>query len=70
MKSRDKILVAFLISMGLFSASQAVQYVRSMPEKQKNALMPAVKDSARQRMLNNACSQVLVHGGTQTTTAT
>jgi hypothetical protein len=65
MKNKDKIIIAFLISVGLFSAIQAVQYVRTLPEKQKNSLMPVIKNSARQRMLNNVCMAILVNGDTK-----
>lgn len=67
MTKKDRLLAAFLVSMGLFSLAQAIHYVQKLPEKQKNALMPVMKDSARQRMLNNVCSQVLIHGDPKTT---
>ncbi len=62
MTTKDKIIAAFLVSVGLFSAIQAVQYVRTLPAKQKNSLMQVIQNPAKQRMLNNVCAQVLVHG--------
>lgn len=40
MKTNDKVLAAFLVSMGLFSAVQAVQYVSSLSAKEKKAMLP------------------------------
>lgn len=67
MNKNDKIIAAFLVSLGLFSLAQATRYIQTLPEKQKNALMPVMKNSAKQRMLNNVCAQVLVHGDPKTT---
>lgn len=40
MKTNDKVLAAFLVSMGLFSGVQAVQYVSSLSAKEKQDMMP------------------------------
>jgi len=39
MKNRDKVLVAFLASLGLFSVVQATQYVSTLSGNQKQLLM-------------------------------
>lgn len=67
MTKNDRLLAAFLVSMGLFSIAQAIHYIQMLPEKQKSALMPVLKNSAKQRMLNNVCSQILIHGDPKTT---
>lgn len=67
MTNKDKVLAAFLVSMGLFSLTQAVHYVKNLPDEQKNALMPAVNDSARQKMLDAVCAVIMIHGGTNST---
>ena len=42
MKINDKVLAAFLVSAGLFSGIQAVQYVASLSAGEKKAMMPIV----------------------------
>lgn len=46
MKINDKIVVAFLISTGLFSSAHAMQYVGSMSVKEKCALVSMAKSAA------------------------
>lgn len=41
MKINDKVLVAFLVSMGLFSSVQARQYVSGLSAGEKAVLMEA-----------------------------
>ena len=41
MKNNDKILVAFLVSLGVFSSGIATQYVNSLSLVQKKALSDA-----------------------------
>jgi len=43
MKINDKILVAFLVSAGLFSLLQAGQYVKTLSAKEKRALLSVQK---------------------------
>lgn len=62
MKNKDKILVAFLIAVGLFSTAQAIRYVNSLTDKQKKAFEPVVKNSHKQLMLNAVCSSVVATG--------
>jgi len=38
MKNKDKIIAAFLVSLGLFSTAQATQYVGGLSIKEKQAL--------------------------------
>jgi len=44
MKNNDKLIAAFLVSLGLFSTIQAEQYVGALSSKEKNALS-AVADA-------------------------
>lgn len=48
MKTNDKVLVAVLVSMGLFSGIQAAQYVSTLSSKEKAAMLPAVTLAASQ----------------------
>jgi len=45
MKKTDKIIAAFLVSMGVYSASQAVQYVASLSHGEKGSLEMVAKSS-------------------------
>lgn len=45
MNKRDKIVIAFLVSLGMFSASQASAYVSSLSSSQKIALTSAAVNS-------------------------
>lgn len=47
MKNKDKVLVAFLVSAGLFSAFQAKQYVSDLSDQQKNDLVSVEKMSGQ-----------------------
>ncbi len=38
MTNKEKVIAAFLVSVGVFSSMQAVQYVRSLSQKEKNVL--------------------------------
>lgn len=40
MKANDKIIAAFLVSVGLFSTVQAKQYVSTLSADEKNAILP------------------------------
>ncbi len=46
MKNRDKIIAAFLVSVGFFSAVQAAQYVGTLSAKDKAALGSVAKASS------------------------
>ncbi|OGS07107.1 MAG: hypothetical protein A2270_03840 [Elusimicrobia bacterium RIFOXYA12_FULL_51_18] len=39
MKYNDKIVVAFLVSLGMFSVAQAGQYISTLSSKQKKELV-------------------------------
>lgn len=45
MKKTDKIIAAFLVSMGVYSASQAMQYVASLSHGEKGSLEIVAKSS-------------------------
>lgn len=43
MKNNDKVLAALLVSLGLFSTTQATQYVSGLSSADKQALCSAVE---------------------------
>jgi 1-deoxy-D-xylulose 5-phosphate reductoisomerase len=43
MKVNDKVIVAFLVSLGIFSTTQAMQYVRTLSMKNKKELISIAK---------------------------
>lgn len=43
MKMNDKVLAAFLVSLGLFSTTQAAQYINSLSANDKQALSSAAQ---------------------------
>lgn len=45
MKNNDKVLVAFLVTLGLFSTVQATQYVNSLSSQDKAVLQATAEDS-------------------------
>lgn len=45
MTNRDKIIAAFLVSVGIFSATQAMQYVRMLSTGEKMKLFSVAKIS-------------------------
>lgn len=45
MKNSDKIIVAFLVSVGIFSGTQASKYVGELSSGKKKSLMAVVKKS-------------------------
>lgn len=47
MTNKDKVLVAFLVSAGLFSVFQAKQYISGLSDQQKNALVSVKKISGQ-----------------------
>lgn len=46
MTNKDKMIAAFLVSVGIFSAAQAMQYVGSLSAEEKNKIAMTAKDSA------------------------
>lgn len=56
MTNKDKVLAAFLVSVGMFSATVAVKYVSALSDSQKNALMPAAKNTGNIILLANTSS--------------
>ena len=53
MKNTDKILIAFLVSVGMFSGAIATKYVSTLSSAQKNSLMPAAAASKNIILLAN-----------------
>ena len=51
MKTNDKIIVAFLVSVGVLSASQAGQYVSSLSTKGKNTIFSVAKNANSKNIL-------------------
>jgi len=48
MTNKDKVIAAFLVSVGVFSATQAMQYVGTLSTKEKSKIsMTANKSSDR-----------------------
>lgn len=45
MHKSEKIIVAFLVSLGIFSSGVATQYVKSLTPDQKMVLLQATDDS-------------------------
>ncbi len=45
MKINDKVIAAFLVSVGAFSAAQAIQYVSKLNNTEKNVIVSAAKNS-------------------------
>ncbi|HAH32743.1 MAG TPA: hypothetical protein DCL44_10565 [Elusimicrobia bacterium] len=56
MKLNDKVLVFFLVSVGIFSATQAKQYIASLSTKGKNTILSVAKKANSQHIL--LCSGV------------
>ncbi|HBB66084.1 MAG TPA: hypothetical protein DCZ93_02050 [Elusimicrobia bacterium] len=46
MTNKDKIIAAFLVSAGIFSATQAMQYVHTLSVKDKGTLVSVAKISS------------------------
>ncbi|OGR95172.1 MAG: hypothetical protein A2V88_01445 [Elusimicrobia bacterium RBG_16_66_12] len=45
MDIKKKVLIGFVVSMGLYSAANAVQYVNSLSTQEKESLMSTIKDT-------------------------
>lgn len=45
MNKNDKIIVAFLVSLGIFTATQAVQYIATLSTKEKGQIAATAKKS-------------------------
>lgn len=43
MTKKDKAIIAFMVSVGLFSASQAKQYVKQLNTKEKNKIFSVAR---------------------------
>lgn len=46
MTNKDKVIAAFLVSVGIFSATQAMQYVRTLSAEEKDRIAMTAKNSA------------------------
>lgn len=51
MKAKEKALAAFLVSVGIYSAAQAVQYVATLTAKEKKSLFFSTQHSDDQVQL-------------------
>jgi len=51
MTNKEKIIAAFLVSVGVFSAVQAAQYVSTLSAKEKSSLAVVAQDSANKILL-------------------
>ena len=51
MTNKDKVIAAFLVSMGLFQVASARQYVQSLTGKEKTTMLMVVSNSS-----SNVCS--------------
>jgi len=61
MKNSDKIIAAFLVSMGLFSIGQANQYVKTLSAQEKGAMIEVQQVAAgMDTSVSSACA---VDGG-------
>lgn len=48
MNKKEKIVAAFLVSIGMFSAMQAQAYVKALPDSEKNTLTQIVASAGQQ----------------------
>lgn len=62
MTNKDKVIAAFLVSVGVFSAAQAMQYVGALSSKDKRALS-YVADGSKANVL--LCNSVTNLSGTE-----
>lgn len=51
MKINDKVLVTFLVSVGIFSANVAVKYVSGLSDVQKKSLLSSAKSPQKITLL-------------------
>jgi len=43
MTNKDKVIAAFLVSVGIFSSAQAVRYVKTLETNEKNSMISVAK---------------------------
>jgi 1-deoxy-D-xylulose 5-phosphate reductoisomerase len=43
MTNKDKVIAAFLVSIGIFSTTQAVRYVKTLEANEKNSMISVAK---------------------------
>ncbi|MFA6433644.1 MAG: hypothetical protein WCW52_03005 [Elusimicrobiales bacterium] len=43
MTNKDKVIVSFLVSIGIFSSAQAVRYVKTLEISEKNSMISVAK---------------------------
>lgn len=63
MKINNKILVAFLVSLGLFSVVQAAQYVKTLSSEEHGKLTLAAKSAGNVLLCEGAYDFVKVKRG-------
>lgn len=67
MKINDKVIVAFMVSVGMFSAVNAARYVGSMSVKQRKSIAVVINRGAMDNLL---CSDnTRLNDNNKTTTA-
>ncbi len=62
MTNKDKVIAAFLVSVGVLSATQAVQYIGALSSKDKHALSIVANGSKSNVLL---CNNVTNLSGTE-----
>ncbi|MHB9138692.1 MAG: hypothetical protein ACYC4Q_04725 [Victivallaceae bacterium] len=60
MKNNDKVLVAFLVAAGFFSALQAKQYVQSLTAKDKKIIVSISKSSPNIQLVSGSADQFAI----------
>jgi len=58
MKVNDKAIVAFLVSLGLFSTIQAKQYIKNLSTKEKKIILSVVNAKNKQILLCNGVTDL------------
>jgi hypothetical protein len=62
MENKDKVLAAFLVSVGIFSAAQAVQYVGTLSKKEKASLFSVSSNKSHQIYLCSGTEEYAQNG--------
>jgi hypothetical protein len=58
MKVNDKTIIAFLVSLGLFSTIQAKQYIKNLSTKEKKIILSVVNAKNKQILLCNGVTDL------------
>jgi len=65
MTKKDKLIAGFLVSLGIFSATQAMQYVRTLSSVEKNKIGMTAKNSADRLLTCDSPLAFGTNGGTK-----